>query len=128
MAQPFNVEPRIDIDAAAFCLDTTLWTSEQLGAFVELMATLVVSRDRAGFEAIRPPWVTRVRWGYGGRPYIPVALRRRVFARDGYACIGCGAVSGLSIDHAVPVSAGGRDTFDNLQAMCRACNRLKWNR
>lgn len=48
MAQPFNVEPRIDIDAAAFCLDTTLWTSEQLGAFVELMATLVVSRDRAG--------------------------------------------------------------------------------
>lgn len=124
----FRVEPRIEIDVRKFFLDTMFWTLPETGNFFDRMSALVVSGDRAGFEAIRPSWVKRVCWGYGGRPYIPVALRRRVFARDGHACIACGSVVDLSLDHATPVTAGGQDTFDNLQTMCRPCNRLKWNR
>ena len=31
----------------------------------------------------------------------------------------------LTADHVVPLAAGGRDTLDNLQALCRSCNGRK---
>jgi len=31
----------------------------------------------------------------------------------------------IELDHKVPLSRGGTDTFDNLQAICRKCNGLK---
>ena len=52
--------------------------------------------------------------------------RFRVFQRDLYQCVIC-HISGvrLEVDHIVPKSKGGRDTLDNLQTLCMACNRGK---
>lgn len=52
--------------------------------------------------------------------------RFRVFARDGFRCRYCGVAvhegAVLTIDHVVPVSAGGRHLDENLVAACRKCN------
>jgi len=34
-------------------------------------------------------------------------------------------VSGLEFDHIVPLAAGGPNVADNLQLLCRPCNRSK---
>lgn len=71
------------------------------------------------------------KWGAGdtiSRPHIPFELREAVYARDGYACLHCGASERLSLDHIHPFSKGGRDVFDNLQTLCRSCNSKKGTR
>lgn len=37
----------------------------------------------------------------------------------------CSEVHALDIDHAFPVSLGGKSTEDNLQVLCRDCNGKK---
>ncbi|WP_229776528.1 HNH endonuclease [Deinococcus ruber] len=59
------------------------------------------------------------------RQSIPRALRQAVFDRDAQACIYCGATENLSLDHVVPWSRGGADTFENLVTACRSCNSSK---
>lgn len=64
---------------------------------------------------------------YGRQP-IPRKLRHEVFKRDGYRCRECGASkdeTSLEIDHIVPVARGGTNDIDNLQTLCRECNRMK---
>lgn len=57
------------------------------------------------------------------------SLRYEVMRRDGFRCCLCGrsASNGveLEVDHILPVSKGGCTTFDNLQTLCRECNRGK---
>lgn len=63
-----------------------------------------------------------------GRQPIPSKLRHKVFKRDGYRCVECGASKDettLEIDHVTPVSKGGTNDIDNLQTLCKACNRAK---
>ena len=57
--------------------------------------------------------------------YISAALRSEVLRRDSNACVACGAKEPLEIDHIVPVSKGGKSEIDNLQVLCRSCNRKK---
>ena len=64
---------------------------------------------------------------YGRQP-IPRKLRHEVFKRDGYKCRECGASkdeTSLEIDHIVPVARGGTNDINNLQTLCRECNRMK---
>ena len=64
---------------------------------------------------------------YGRQP-IPRKLRHEVFKRDGYRCRECGASkdeTSLEIDHIVPVARGGTNDINNLQTLCRECNRMK---
>jgi CRISPR/Cas system Type II protein with McrA/HNH and RuvC-like nuclease domain len=51
--------------------------------------------------------------------------RLRIYARDGYSCLKCGAKEDLTIDHIVPISRGGSDDFQNLQTLCFSCNQKK---
>lgn len=56
--------------------------------------------------------------------------RRIVLLRDRGHCKYCYEVltmKTLTIDHVVPVSAGGTDAFKNLVACCKYCNKLKGN-
>lgn len=63
-------------------------------------------------------------------PYRPMPLtRRNVFQRDGHRCQYCGSAhAALSIDHVMPRSRGGSDSWDNVTTACLACNVRKGNR
>jgi 5-methylcytosine-specific restriction endonuclease McrA len=80
------------------------------------------------------------------RTYINVPRRRAqwsrkgVLVRDDYMCIYCGvqpgtlqkgkvvAKSDLTIDHILPKSRGGKDTWSNTACACAACNHKKGDR
>lgn len=62
------------------------------------------------------------------RKPIPAKLRTQVFERDAYRCRYCRSYESLSLDHVVPVVAGGTNTEENLVAACRACNSRKHGR
>ena len=62
------------------------------------------------------------------RNRVDLHLRLAVFRRDGYTCQHCGRAKpfhGLELDHVLPLSWGGNEEFDNLQALCIRCNRQK---
>jgi 5-methylcytosine-specific restriction endonuclease McrA len=55
--------------------------------------------------------------------------RKAVLARDAYTCQYCGReASGLTVDHVIPRSKGGRAVWENIVASCAPCNRRKGNR
>ena len=75
------------------------------------------------------PTVIRLRQ-YVRVPYKQLPLtRRNLFHRDGHRCQYCGSSADqLSIDHVVPRSRGGLDTWDNVTTACLPCNVRKGNR
>jgi len=62
------------------------------------------------------------------RAHVPMAVRRFVYERDGYACVKCGATLRLSLDHIIAVTSGGDDGPDNLRTLCLPCNIKKGGR
>ena len=57
--------------------------------------------------------------------------RRNILARDHFECQYCqfkGSPSHLTIDHVIPRSRGGQDTWNNLVTACRKCNSKKGGR
>ncbi|KAL4420238.1 hypothetical protein ABPG77_011062 [Micractinium sp. CCAP 211/92] len=55
-----------------------------------------------------------------------VALNRHnIILRDQGRCQYCGSAKNLTIDHVVPQSKGGRNTWENLVACCSTCNSRK---
>ncbi|WOF23890.1 HNH endonuclease [Microbacterium betulae] len=53
--------------------------------------------------------------------------RRGVLRRDGFRCGYCGS-SATTIDHVLPRSRGGKDSWENLVACCLRCNNVKSDR
>ena len=51
--------------------------------------------------------------------------RAMIYKRDGHKCQYCGATRRLTIDHVVPKSKGGGDTWQNLVVACSKCNTFK---
>lgn len=95
------------------------------------------------YEAEKHDWVRSVRFeiavprvirllGYDRLPAQTVKLNRRnLFARDRNTCQYCGrhfATSDLSIDHVLPRSLGGGDSWENLVCACIRCNARKGGR
>ena len=66
-----------------------------------------------------------------GRIKLPHGMKEKVFRKDGYRCRMCGASKEdgieLTIDHIIPLAAGGTNDLDNLQTLCRECNENKAN-
>ncbi len=66
--------------------------------------------------------------------------RKGVLIRDNFTCIYCGAQPGtiqkgrvlskadFTIDHIIPRSRGGKDTWTNTACACASCNHRKGNR
>lgn len=66
--------------------------------------------------------------------------RRKVLKRDDYTCIFCGVSSGevrngkvlnhgdFTVDHLIPVSQGGGNTWGNTACACYRCNHRKRDR
>jgi len=57
--------------------------------------------------------------------------RRAVYLRDLYTCGYCGdsfSDHDLTLDHVVPVSKGGKTTWENITTACMTCNLSKGNK
>ncbi len=67
---------------------------------------------------------------YVNVPYKEMSLtRRNILERDQHICQYCRAKNGqLTLDHIIPRSRGGQDTWENLVAACVRCNVKKGNR
>ena len=69
---------------------------------------------------------------YSRVPTIPVKLtRKNIYIRDMNTCQYCGnqfPPERLNIDHVVPRSMGGKNTWTNLVCTCHECNTRKGNR
>lgn len=83
---------------------------------------------RSSMAAYEMPSIIRLKY-YVNIPYKKVSMTRsNIFKRDGYACIYCGTTKDLTIDHVLPRSRGGKDTWENLVTACHSCNSKKGNR
>ena len=57
--------------------------------------------------------------------------RFNIIFRDDFECQYCGksgTVKDLTIDHVIPVSRGGKNTWENVVAACGPCNSKKGNK
>lgn len=75
------------------------------------------------------PTVIRLRH-YVHVPHKEIPLtRRNVLYRDGHRCQYCGCYGeDLTLDHVIPRSRGGEDTWENVVSACVRCNVKKGNR
>ena len=71
------------------------------------------------------------------RDRVPRKTKDAVFKRDKYVCQYCGIhcysswlrdSKAVTVDHIVPVTAGGMSKKENLITCCRSCNSIKGNR
>ena len=96
-----------------------------------------MAKASRSFQDLTPPekrkkqiLATRRKLGATIRRPIPAWLRRYVYMRDRYICqrAGCGATTGLTVDHIIPLALGGTDHEENLQTLCYSCNNEKGHR
>lgn len=80
--------------------------------------------------SVQFPWPSIVRLKmYVRVPYRKIMLsRKNILRRDRFRCQYCGSRQKLTVDHVMPRSRGGRDTWLNLVAACTSCNNKKGNR
>lgn len=92
---------------------TCRMTGEQ--SLIELHP-IVASRGHARAQALSPT---------------PTLTNTALFARDAQLCLYCGreySRPSLTRDHVLPLSKGGRDTWENVVTACFHCNSRKSNR
>jgi hypothetical protein len=77
-----------------------------------------------GIKGTRPK-SPRVSTKSTGREPIPQDLMDAVWNRDGGKCVRCDSEQDIEYDHMIPVSKGGANTYNNIQILCRKCNRSK---
>ncbi len=74
------------------------------------------------------PSVIRLR-RYARIPFKTIVLsRKNILKRDNNRCLYCGSREKLTIDHVIPKSRGGDDSWENLVSACTGCNHRKGNR
>lgn len=54
-----------------------------------------------------------------------VLTRNNIYRRDYYRCVYCDSKVNLTLDHLIPVSKGGKSTWNNLVTCCKKCNTMK---
>lgn len=93
---------------------------------------IIESRDQwihSQYLALQLPSVVRLTC-FVRIPQKRVELNRgNILRRDGYSCQYCGAMKGpLTIDHVIPRTRGGDESWENLVCACVKCNNKKGNR
>ena len=75
---------------------------------------------------VRPTIIRLLR--YISIPFRKVTLNRaNIFRRDKHQCLYCGNKKDLTLDHVIPRSKGGKNTWQNLVTCCKKCNIKKDN-
>lgn len=91
-------------------------------------ATVIEEQDREVRPGMFYPSVIRLT-EYRRIPHKMQTLsRKNILLRDRNLCQYCGEKfhpSVLTLDHVIPKSRGGKDTWENLVACCSKCNRKK---
>ena len=100
--------------------------------FVLQKVEIIEKRDqlvRSQFLAFPLPSIIRLTC-YVKLPRKSVELNRaNLFRRDSNRCQYCSTRKGpLTVDHILPKTRGGGDTWENLASACVACNNKKGNR
>jgi len=54
--------------------------------------------------------------------------KKNIMFRDNHTCCYCGSYENLTIDHVIPISKGGKTSFENCVTACFDCNNKKNNR
>lgn len=93
----------------------------------------IVYEHPESFKLVNPnldilkPSVIRV-YKYINVPFQKVPLSRlNIYKRDNYECVYCGNTDKrtLTLDHVIPKSKGGKDSWENLVTACKKCNLEK---
>lgn len=94
----------------------------------------IIQNHPVSFKLVNPeldilkPSVIRV-YDYINMPFQKVSLtRENIFRRDNHKCVYCGkdgTKKDLTLDHVIPQSKGGPNTWDNLVTACQPCNGEK---
>ena len=110
-------------------LNITTWSR----AMVMMIKGKAESLEQDSSREIRPdamlPTVIRLRQ-FVRVPFRDLPLtRKNILHRDNHSCQYCGCKgSKLSIDHVMPRSRGGEDSWENVTTACLNCNVTKGNR
>ncbi|MFN8358474.1 MAG: HNH endonuclease [Candidatus Kapaibacterium sp.] len=98
-----------------------------------MKAEVVVEREnrtlRSVYASYPFPSVIRLS-AYIRVPFKKIELsRKNILRRDNYRCQYCGSSSTpLTLDHIIPKSRGGSESWENLVAACVKCNNRKGSR
>lgn len=91
-------------------------------------AIVVLSSTRIVYPGVYAPSVIRL----VAYRYVPVRMqvvtKKNIFLRDNHTCQYCSRkfhASELTLDHVLPRSRGGRNTWENLVTACKKCNQTK---
>ena len=100
----------------------------------------VAARLRTPSTTFEVPSIVRLRYYVNVPQRRAIWSRRAVIARDGYTCIYCGVGVGdshrgkvltrhdFTVDHVIPSSKGGGNTWGNTACACYWCNHRKADR
>lgn len=94
-----------------------------------LKADIVYVNDkliRAQSIAIPEPSVIRLKYYVKVKYKEPSLSKKNIILRDRRTCQYCGTQKGpFTVDHVIPKSRGGKDTWENLVCACVKCNLKK---
>jgi hypothetical protein len=94
-------------------------------------AEILKSSDKpilAGEKTYIKPLIIRLFYYIKYRSRTLKINRERILKRDSYECVYCGKNENLTIDHIIPKSRGGKNTWTNLVTCCSKCNAFKNDR
>ena len=98
--------------------------------FVSLYSILKTSQNPiiTGMSELIRPLIIRLLNYIKFNPKNIKVNRTRVYKRDNYECVYCGSKKQLTLDHVIPKSRGGANTWENLVTSCFKCNLKKADR
>ncbi|WP_261558821.1 TerD family protein [Frankia tisae] len=112
----------VEVEARGGCVDIAATTSRGSGSYLvddpQYVAAVLAGILRVARRQVIAP-------GSRASRAIPQAVKAEVWRRDGGVCVECGGNEHLEFDHVIPFSRGGASSVNNLQLLCRRCNRTK---
>ncbi|MCK5125065.1 MAG: HNH endonuclease [candidate division Zixibacteria bacterium] len=101
----------------------------QLLGKVEIVETYDGIRVHSIYSSMALPSIVKL-GAYVRVPFKKVLLsRKNIIKRDHHVCQYCRDSKGpMTVDHIVPKSFGGKDTWENMVCACEKCNNKKGNR